>query len=207
MVSKPIIANPSRAMPLKLDPLERTNIMRSFIFTRVLPAGTLGLLALAWSVSQAAEAPAKGRPATIELTVPADAQVTFDGVETKQRGNVRLFVTPPLDPQLQHATYAIRVWGTTNGVKFDDTIHIPVREGDHIRITDPKGFAPSASNSAGPQPPPARSNVYTFGPDGGGRMVHYFTDHGAPAKVRTLSEMDPMRGSGPPGFRGGYPWP
>src|SRR5262245_46965126 len=36
-------------------------------------------------------------PATIELLVPADAQVWFNGAATTQTGTVRRFVTPPLN--------------------------------------------------------------------------------------------------------------
>jgi uncharacterized protein (TIGR03000 family) len=160
-----------------------------------------GALALAGETApqaRADKAAKAGRPASIEMTVPADARISFDGHETSQGGTVRLFNTPPLDPERLDAMYNVRVRGTFNGQKFDETICICVREGDHIKVNYPSGFVAEAS------PPPARTNTYFFGPDLSGRTITYYSDYGPPPNVKSFSEQSPIRGAGPPGFRQGY---
>jgi uncharacterized protein (TIGR03000 family) len=175
--------------------------MRSLFFPAILAAG---ILTVAGETSPRARADkpdgAKtGRPAIIEMTVPADAQIGFDGDETSQRGTLRLFRSPPLEPEHQYHYYNVRVRWTANGQKFDETICICVREGDHIKITYPRGFVPETPATV----PPARANTYYFGPDSSGRTITYYSDYGPPPNVKTFSELSPMKDAGPPGFR--YP--
>ena len=65
--------------------------------TRLFGKGLLAFLLLGLSSSHgfAAEDAAKA-PALLKVTVPEDALVEFDGVVTKQKGSVRLFITPDL---------------------------------------------------------------------------------------------------------------
>jgi len=67
-------------------------------------------------------------PATIELTVPADAQVWFNGQATAQTGSVRRFVTPPLNANGDYS-YEVKVRWTRDGEPAEETKTIPVVAG------------------------------------------------------------------------------
>jgi uncharacterized protein (TIGR03000 family) len=95
---------------------------------------------------------AAGRPAPsdnrarIWLAVPADAQVWFDGEPTKQTGELRQFVSPPLAPGRSY-TYAVRVRWTKDGKPVEEERRIRVQAGASSRLD----FTPSAGgNDAGP---------------------------------------------------------
>jgi uncharacterized protein (TIGR03000 family) len=93
-----------------------------------------------------------GRPAPsdnrarIWLTVPADAQVWFDGEPTKQTGGLRQFVSPPLAPG-RFYTYAVRVRWTQGGKPVEEERRVRAQAGASSRFD----FRPSAGgNDAGP---------------------------------------------------------
>jgi uncharacterized protein (TIGR03000 family) len=64
--------------------------------------------------------------AHIEVRVPADAQVLFDGAPTQQTGEDRRFVTPPLDSS---GTYTVQAKWMENGRKVDQTKTVKVGPG------------------------------------------------------------------------------
>jgi uncharacterized protein (TIGR03000 family) len=165
--------------------------MRSVPFLTTLAAG-VAAASLSWLPAVLAEPPrdgeATGRPATIEMTVPADAVIDFDGYKTSSRGTFRQFVSPPLTKGREYHYYNVHVRGTANGQKFDETICICVREGDHITIAYPNFVAERRSYYYSQESPPARANTYTFGPDLSGKTIRYYSDYGPPPKVKTLSE-------------------
>jgi uncharacterized protein (TIGR03000 family) len=67
--------------------------------------------------------------AKIELTVPAGAEVWFDGKATNQTGSARAFDTPPLQPG-KTFSYDLRVrWTAPGGIVVDVTRPIQVRAG------------------------------------------------------------------------------
>ena len=78
--------------------------------------------------------PSAGRPAPsdnrarIWLSVPADAQVWFDGEPTKQTGELRHFVSPPLAPGRSY-TYDVRVRWTKDGKPVEEERRVRVRAG------------------------------------------------------------------------------
>ena len=72
--------------------------------------------------------PAYGNRGMVTVMVPADTEVWFDGTETQQRGPVRTFVTPPLEPNRTY-TYQVRVKGTVNGQPLDQTRPLQVQAG------------------------------------------------------------------------------
>ena len=46
---------------------------------------------------QVSAVPADRAPATVAVTLPADAKLTFDGQATRSTSAHRLFITPPLE--------------------------------------------------------------------------------------------------------------
>jgi uncharacterized protein (TIGR03000 family) len=173
--------------------------MRSVRFLAIL-AASLAAVSLGWLpaalAAPSADEKATGRPATIEMIVPADAQISFDGAGTSSRGTFRQFVSPPLAPGNLYHYYNVRARWTENGQKFDETTCICVREGDTIRITYPRGAAEeSRAYYYSPEPPPARANTYYFGPDRSGRTIRYYSDYPPPPNVKTFSELSPIQGT------------
>jgi uncharacterized protein (TIGR03000 family) len=75
-----------------------------------------------------------GRPvpsdnrARIWLTVPADAQVWFDGEPTQQTGELRHFVSPPLAPGRSY-TYGVRVRWMKDGKPVEEERRVRVQAG------------------------------------------------------------------------------
>jgi uncharacterized protein (TIGR03000 family) len=65
--------------------------MRYFLLSAVLAVGVVSV-----AVGQLPAAPRERAPATIEVTLPADAQLTIDGQSTRSTSDHRLFITPPL---------------------------------------------------------------------------------------------------------------
>ena len=54
--------------------------------------------------------------ATVEVRVPADAELWFDGTAMAQTGDRRAFTTPALNPRRQHFPQAFRRLGHAGGV-------------------------------------------------------------------------------------------
>jgi uncharacterized protein (TIGR03000 family) len=67
-------------------------------------------------------------PATIELNVPGDAQVLFNGQQTTQTGTLRRFVTPPLNPESDYS-YELKVRYNQDGQQKEETRTIAVVAG------------------------------------------------------------------------------
>jgi uncharacterized protein (TIGR03000 family) len=73
--------------------------------------------------------PAPGAsPAAVEVHVPADAQVWFDDLQTRQSGDVRLFETPTLDSG-KNGHYTVRARWTENGRDVELTRQVNVQAG------------------------------------------------------------------------------
>jgi uncharacterized protein (TIGR03000 family) len=71
--------------------------------------------------------------AVIRLRVPANAQVWFDGSETTQRGSLRPFVTPALEPDKDY-TYVIRARWIEDGRPAEETRKVQFRSGDRLTL-------------------------------------------------------------------------
>lgn len=79
-----------------------------------------------------APAPVTSATATIDLYVPANAEVWLNGQRTNQTGTVRRFVTPPLNPNA-HSSYDLRVRYTgQDGKEVDETRHVAVEPGRQV---------------------------------------------------------------------------
>lgn len=70
--------------------------------------------------------------ATIDLYVPASAEVWLNGQKTNQSGTLRRFVTPPLNANA-HSTYELRVRYTgQDGKVVDETREVAVEAGQQV---------------------------------------------------------------------------
>jgi uncharacterized protein (TIGR03000 family) len=78
------------------------------------------------------EPPTGDIKAKIMVTVPADAEVYFDGTETAETGSERVFTTPPLDPGTEY-TYSIRPVWTKECKPVEQTRKVTFRAGAQIR--------------------------------------------------------------------------
>jgi uncharacterized protein (TIGR03000 family) len=87
------------------------------------------------------ESPTK-RPVRVNLRVPSDAKIWFDGSQTKQVGTTRSFESPPLAVGSEYA-YQVRVQWKRDGKEVTQTRQINVHAGDVINLTlgSPTGFA------------------------------------------------------------------
>jgi uncharacterized protein (TIGR03000 family) len=69
----------------------------------------------------------------IDVTVPADAQIWFDGSPTVQTGEQRQFVSPPLHPGSTYV-YRVRVRWTEGGRPIEKTRQVSVALGSQIEL-------------------------------------------------------------------------
>jgi uncharacterized protein (TIGR03000 family) len=71
--------------------------------------------------------------AQIEVMVPPDAEILFDGSATQQRGEDRLFVSPPLNPGRSY-TYDIEAKWMENGRQVDQKKEVTVTPGQTTTV-------------------------------------------------------------------------
>jgi uncharacterized protein (TIGR03000 family) len=88
-----------------------------------------------------AESPGK-RPVRINLRVPSDAKIWFDGSPTNQTGTTRSFESPPVAVGSAYA-YQIRIQWKRDGKDVTQTRQVTVHAGDVINLTlgSPPGLA------------------------------------------------------------------
>src|SRR5438094_969426 len=77
-----------------------------------------------------------GRPAVIEVSVPSDAELWFDGTKTAQQGPGRVFLSPPLPPGSSYH-YVLRARWTRNGAPFEQMRVVAVTSGERARVAFP----------------------------------------------------------------------
>jgi len=74
------------------------------------------------------------KAATIEVQVPANAQIIVDGVKTNQTGSSRTFITPPLEPG-KTFSYEMRVqWAAPDGLAVELTRTVHIKAGRETRV-------------------------------------------------------------------------
>ena len=74
--------------------------------------------------------------ATIEVTVPAGAELWFDGQRTVQTGTQRSFLTPVLEKGNNYH-YEVRASWIRDGQRVEETRSIPVTAGARVSVTFP----------------------------------------------------------------------
>ena len=87
------------------------------------------------------ESPRK-RPVHVNLRVPSDAKIWFDGSQTNQTGTIRSFKSPSVAVGPEYA-YQIRIQWKQDGKDVTQTRQINVHAGDAINLTpgSPAEFA------------------------------------------------------------------
>ena len=80
-----------------------------------------------------AESPRK-RPVRVNLRVPSDAKIWFDGSQTNLTGTTRSFMSPPVDVGPEYV-YHIQIQWKQDGKDVTQTRQINVHAGDVINLT------------------------------------------------------------------------
>jgi uncharacterized protein (TIGR03000 family) len=94
-------------------------------------------------------APAKEAAVRVEVRVPADAEVWFDGKKTSQTGTVRHFQSPPLKAGERYG-YEVRASWKRVGQETEKIRHLSVRAGDRVTVD----FSPASEPETLPPPKP-----------------------------------------------------
>jgi uncharacterized protein (TIGR03000 family) len=77
-----------------------------------------------------------GTGVTVEVRVPANAEVWFDGEKTAQTGPSRMFRSPSLRPGVAYL-YLVRAKWSENGREMEQIQSITVHAGENIRVAFP----------------------------------------------------------------------
>jgi uncharacterized protein (TIGR03000 family) len=77
-------------------------------------------------------------PATINVAVPADAEIRFEGVRTALNGPQRRFVSPPLEPGRDYS-YDVQASWRQDGRDVTHTRRVTIHAGDVVHLTFPPG--------------------------------------------------------------------
>jgi uncharacterized protein (TIGR03000 family) len=95
---------------------------------------------------------ARGRPALIDVFLPRDAALTFQGVPMSETGPTRAFQSPPLLPGRTY-TYDVRArWRTDGGQEVVRSRRLIVRAGDHLELDLNREVMPGATESEDQRP-------------------------------------------------------
>jgi uncharacterized protein (TIGR03000 family) len=82
----------------------------------------------------AADAPNTGGAVVkVDVRVPADAELWFEGQKTNQTGAERTFQSPPLEPG-QKYVYDVRARWKENGKEVEQTRKVRVRAGERVTV-------------------------------------------------------------------------
>jgi uncharacterized protein (TIGR03000 family) len=84
--------------------------------------------------------------ARVNVSVPADAEITFNGAKTTSTGSVRKFQSPPLTPGKQYS-YEVQARWIENGKEVTQTQEVQVTAGANLDVR-----FPVASGTAGLSP-------------------------------------------------------
>jgi uncharacterized protein (TIGR03000 family) len=127
-------------------------------------------------------APAADRTVSIDVRVPPDAEIWFEGNKTQSTGMFREFVSPQLEPG-QDYVYQMRARWTDNGQEVNKTRELRVRAGDQLSL-DLLGEAATGSATSSEQP--ARGTTPDTAPDTGTtpRTPPADTGTGTPGETR-----------------------
>jgi uncharacterized protein (TIGR03000 family) len=82
------------------------------------------------------EALQAGAPIYVEIRVPADAVIWFDGIRTAQTGTLRYFVSPPVATTYEYRYEVYAQW-TVDGRVVNQSHVITAAAGEHVTIAFP----------------------------------------------------------------------
>ena len=122
------------------------------MFAALFVSSLLALAAPGQAPAAPPAAPAGASPATVVVTLPADARLTIQGRATKSTSGVRTFVTPPLRPG-QGYRYTFKAQFVREGQTITVTRDVPVRAGRQTAVSlDVPGTAAAAVLPQSPLP-------------------------------------------------------
>ncbi len=68
-------------------------------------------------------------PVLVELRVPANAEILFDGTKTVQKGTLRRYISPPIEPG-RHYAYVVKAMWMEDGREKTETRTLTVHAGE-----------------------------------------------------------------------------
>jgi uncharacterized protein (TIGR03000 family) len=99
----------------------------------------------------------RARRALVDVHLPADASLSFQGVTMSETGGVREFQSPPLDEGRTY-TYDLRAtWTTREGREVVRSRYVKVRAGEHVTVDLNREMMPPAGESTDEQRPTLRT--------------------------------------------------
>jgi uncharacterized protein (TIGR03000 family) len=134
---------------------------------RVLPRAVaalalVSLLGVPATADEARQAPSER--ATIQVDLPEDARLTFDGESTASTGSPRVFVSPPLTRGREYS-YTLRAERTRGGETAFLSKTITVRAGEETRVDLQRGYT-TAAGPGGEEPAEERLDKSAQRPSG-----------------------------------------
>jgi uncharacterized protein (TIGR03000 family) len=72
-------------------------------------------------------------PVLLDVRAPADTEILFDGAKTVQKGTLRRFISPPINPGHEY-TYEILAKWKENGQERSQTRKVDVRAGQTLMV-------------------------------------------------------------------------
>jgi uncharacterized protein (TIGR03000 family) len=75
----------------------------------------------------------KAAPVTIDVKLPAEADLWIEGIKMKQSGELRTFISPKVEPG-QRFVYDFRIRFTENGREITKTRTLIIYAGQHITV-------------------------------------------------------------------------
>jgi uncharacterized protein (TIGR03000 family) len=104
------------------------------------------------TVELTARAELAAQPALIDVFLPAEASLSFQGIAMTETGSVREFQSPPLVPGRTY-TYDLRAtWKTEDGREVARSRRLTVRAGDHLEVDLNRGVMPRADELENERP-------------------------------------------------------
>ncbi len=73
-------------------------------------------------------------PAYLEVRLPANAALALDGYQTRQRGPVRFFTTPPLAPGYKYTYELVATWPGPDGKPIKESKNVTLNPGETKRV-------------------------------------------------------------------------
>jgi uncharacterized protein (TIGR03000 family) len=92
------------------------------------------------------------QPALIDVLVPADATLSFQGTVMPETGSVRQFQSPPLSPGRTYSYDVQATWRTADGKDVTRTRQVSVSPGEHALVDLTREEMPSAGELGNERP-------------------------------------------------------
>src|SRR5262249_53060380 len=78
--------------------------------------------------------PAKAEPGYLEIRLPPNASLAFDNYQTRQRGPIRYYMTPPLIPGYKYTYELTAAWPGPDGKPQKESKKVNVNPGETTKV-------------------------------------------------------------------------